>query len=551
MPIPAARRRPLRIDPDTDTDPETEDRVNSHKHSLIKLLVCTASLFLLISCHPQNDRTEEAYPPTLPFRFARTDHSEPIRSQELADFSQAMHDFYQESDYIAWLLRMSHGMDDSTGMPDYRLYWGEVVGEKHGDTVSIIHKYTPEHGGHNILKGNSIILESAVGGYLTTGDLLLCELSRQFCNGISQTMLGMVHDSNDPVRHLMARNVVTSNHAYTTHDGRRKYVDYSNWFFPYDRWNCSRFRYRDNPYWGEVWVTNTRSKDGLGYLYKAALSATHAARHGADAGVRDACGRARDLLTLMARDIVENDYLIRSKDRNGTPYRPGVDPEPAEADIGDLASYTAWDILLADAECNATQATALLAHGERLDNDCSPFGGHSFYEVGAMVNNPPNGHIMRSFHIANVALALHAGDHPAALKSLTGLEQRFDRDLHLAPDLIGVNGDAWLRDIAVNWLQAVTAGYPLTHDEVRAIHTYALRAAEEYGEWENWDLWSDTVPEGEELDVFPPTSKTLEDGTKRYWFQHYVLGLFMEYCTGLYRNPEGAEIIDCDVFLAD
>jgi len=495
-----------------------------------------------------DDDTDEVYPPPLPFTYVREDNSEPITPEELAAFSQTMKDFFVQSGFFNWLLRMSHGIDDSTGMPDYRLWWGEIVAEKNGDTVSIIHEYSEEHGGHNILKGNSLLLASAIGGYLNTGDPVLGELTRQFCNGVSSTMLGMVYDENDPIHHLMARNVVTSNHTYTTHDGRIKSVDYSNWFFPYDRWNCSRFEYADNPYWGDVWVTNTRSKDGLGYLYKTAISVGHAAAYAPDQAVREACGETEELLNLFARDIVDHNYLIRSKDKDGNAYRPGVDPEPEEARIGDLSSFTAWDILLPDAECNAKQASALLAYGERLDNDCDPFGGYRIFDIFAFMNNPPNAHIARAFHIANIALALHHGDNAAALKSLGGLEQRFERDLNFNLALLDISEDSWFRDITVNWLQSATAGYYLTSDEIRMIHTYALRAVEEYSQWEYWDLWAESVPEGEELDALPPTSKTLEDDSKIYWLQPYALGLFLEYCWGLYRNPDSPEIIDCNIF---
>ncbi len=463
-------------------------------------------------------------------------------------FSRKMGDFFRESGYVGWLLRMSHGMDYSIGMRDYRLWWGEAYGEKHGETVSIIHKYSEEHGGHNILKGNTLLLASAIAGYMKTGDALLGELARLFCKGISSTMLGMVYDQDDPVRHLMARNVVASNHTYTTHDGRQKSVDYSNWYHPYDRWNCSRFRYDNNPYWGQVTVTNTRSKDGLGYLYDASVSVSYASGHAKDPKIRTACGETWDLLKRFARDIVDNEYLIRSKGRGGHPYRPGVDPEPPEADVGDLASFAKWDRLFPDAECNAKQATALLGYGDRLENDCDPFGGHRLYELGAILNNPPNVHILRSFHIANIALALHAGDLDAALKALEGLELRFKRDSRLDPTFFNVTEDSWHRDIALNWLQAASVGYCLKNDEVRTIHHYALRTVEEYGQWENWDLWDDSVPQNEPLAVFPPTSKTVEDGRRFYWFQPYALGLFMEYCWGIYRNPDSAEIIDCEIF---
>jgi hypothetical protein len=495
-----------------------------------------------------DDNGDAAYPPTLPFSFERRDNSEPMSPEELAEFSETVRDFFVEFDLPAWLLRTSHGMDASTGLPDYRLWWGDVYAQRHGDTVDIVHEYSEEHGGHNILKRNSLLLTSAIGGYLHSGDATLGELSRQFCNGISFTMLGMVHDENDPVHHLMARNVVASNHTYTTRDDRRKHVDYSNWFFPYDRWNCSRFVYQDNPYWGEVWVTNTRSKDGLGYLFRAAVAAEQAAVHAPDAQVREACGQTRDLLHLFARDIVDNYYIIRSKDKDGRPYRPGVDPEPDEADVGDLASLVKWDPLLPDAECNAKQAAALLGYGSRLGNDCDAFGGNRIYELGAMSNNPPNGHIMRSYHIANILLALTRGDNFAALKSLGGLEDRFTRDLGISFSWVDVSPDSWFRDIAVNWLEAATAGYPLTADEARTVQAYAERTIEKFRAWENWDLWADSMPEGVELEVHPPTGETLEGGEKIAWFNPYSLALFFDYCTGAYRNPSSAPVIDCTIF---
>lgn len=495
-----------------------------------------------------DDDTNENYPPELPFSFVREDDSPPISAEEMTAFSEEMRDIFAETSFIDWLLRTSHGMDDSTGMPSYRLWWGEVYGWKEDNTVSFVHEYSEEHGGHNILKGNSMVLGAAIAGYLQTEDPVLGELTEQFCRGISSTMLGMVYDENDPIHHLMPRNVVTSNHTYTTHDGRRKSVDYSNWYHGYDRWNCSRFNYVDNPYWGDVWVTNTRSKDGLGYLYKAAVSVVHAANHATDEAVRAACGETWFLLSLFAQDIVDNAYLIRTKDKDGNPYRPGVDPEPEEANIGDLASFTEWDPLLPDAECNAKQASALLGYGSRLENDCDPFGGNRLYELGAILNNPPNGHIMRSFHLANIILALHNGDNEAALKSLYGLEERFARDQDINLEFVDVAEDSWGRDIALSRLQSATVGYFLTNDEVREIHAYAYRTIEQYRQWENWDPWSDALPNGEELDVLPPDSKTLPDESKIYWFQPYAMALFMEYCWGIYRNPESPAIIDCEIF---
>jgi hypothetical protein len=284
-------------------------------------------------------------------------------------------------------------------------------------------------------------------------------------------------------------------------------------------------------------------------LYKSAVSIYHAANYAPDPEVREACSETSELLNLFAMDIVDNDYLIRSKDRNGVAYRPGVDPQPAEARTGDLASFTSWDLFgLDQAECHGKQASAYLGYGDKRDVECTPYGGYRFFEVLAYRNNPPNAHIMRSFHVAKIALALHSGDYETALDSLYGLEERFEGDLNLDITYLERPQDYWYREIIVNWLQAATAGYYLTHDEIRLIQLFASRAIDKYTDWENWDLWADTIPENEELKVHPPSSETLEDETKVYWLQTYALGLFMDYCFGLYVNPDSPKIIDCEIF---
>ena len=492
----------------------------------------------------ENEVLEE----TLPFAFTRQDDSEPVTDEEIDSFSQTMRNFYDSTGYFDWLLRMSHGVDASTGKRDYRLWWSDSHALKDGDLVTIVHDYSEEHGGHNILKSNSMILASVLGGYLLTGNATLAKLSELYCKGISSTMLGMVHDEADEILHLMARNVVAFNHEYTTHDGYAKAVDYSNWFFSYDRWNCSRFLYEDNPYWGEVWVTNTRSKDGLGYLLLAASMVRDAMLHGFDETVRDACGETFELLQDFSADIVENAYCIRTKDADGVAYLPGADTGPPEADTGDLASFTAWDLVFPDAECNNKQAVHLLANGEPREIPCTPFGGDPTYEIHSIQHNAPNGHIMRAYHIAAIRWALHHGYDDMAHDSLGGLEERFERDMTI--DLSEVNSapDRWFRDIAINWVQAAGAGYPLTAEEVRDVHEYFTRAAEAFSEFPEWNLWDASVPDGEH-DWKPPSSETKEDGEQVHWMGAESMGLLLEYCRSPYKNPDGAKLVDCEILV--
>ncbi len=482
----------------------------------------------------------------LSFEFVRTDDSEPLEEEQTRQFSETMRDFYRSTGYFDWLLRMSHGVDASTGKRDYRLWWGDTHALKENGVVTIVHDYSEEHGGHNILKSNSMILASVIGGYLITGDATLAKLSELYCKGISSTMLGMVHDESDDIHHLMARNVVTFNHEYTTHDGYSKAVDYSNWFFSYDRWNCSRFQYVDNPYWGEVWVTNTRSKDGMGYLFLATSAVREAMLRAGDEAVRDACGETFELLQEFAGDIVEHDDRIRTKDADGVAYIPGADTGPPEADTGDLASFTAWDLLFPDAECNNKQVVRLIAHDEPRETPCTPFGGDPIYEIQSIQHNAPNGHIMRAYHIALIRWALNHGYDDMARTSLEGLEERFERDRTM--DLSKVNSapDRWLRDIAINWIQAAGAGYPLTAEEVRQVHEYFTRAVETFSAFPEWNLWDASLSDGE-YDWKPPSSKTLDSGEQIQWMGAESMGLLLEYCLSPYKNPAGVDLVDCDI----
>ena len=322
-------------------------------------------------------------------------------------------------------------------------------------------------------------------------------------------------------------------------------MDYSGWFFSYDRWNCSRFQYENNPYWGEVWVTNTRSKDGVGYLMGAAVPIYYASLTADAADVREACSEAFGLLELFVRDIVDHDYTIRTKDPQGQAYLPGTDTGPPEANTGDLASFAAWELLFPDAECNNKQAAALMAYHDVQDNQCDPFGGNPTYERLSIKNNPPNGHIMRSFHIANILFALLHGHSDIARTSLDGLEERFERDLDYDLTNVNVDEDCWRKDVAVNFLFAAAAGYPLTSEEVRIVQGYFSLAVDEFEQWTIWNLWDDAVADGEHA-WRPPSSKTDEQGVKTCWPRPEAMGLLYLYCWSPFKNPAGARLVDCE-----
>src|SRR5690348_3419238 len=117
---------------------------------------------------------ESGLPSSLPFQLERPG-LEPLPREEAEAFARTMADFFERVHYFAWVRDVSHGMDASTGKPDYLLWWDDVQAVKEGDTVTFRHSTTG--GGHNIYGPSSKVLEAAAAGYLFTGDATMGELA--------------------------------------------------------------------------------------------------------------------------------------------------------------------------------------------------------------------------------------------------------------------------------------------------------------------------------------------------------------------------------------
>jgi hypothetical protein len=116
----------------------------------------------------------------------------------------------------------------------------------------------------------SQILSSAIAGYSLTNNHKMEKIVEQYSRGITATMKGMVYDNDDELKFLMARNIIPKSHFCRTFDKKNKFIDYSDWRSNASSWNTQRFNYKNNPYYGDIYVTNTRSKDDLPHIFRAA-----------------------------------------------------------------------------------------------------------------------------------------------------------------------------------------------------------------------------------------------------------------------------------------
>ncbi|MBM4388106.1 MAG: hypothetical protein FJ088_10240, partial [Deltaproteobacteria bacterium] len=352
------------------------------------------------------EEVSDGLPQSLPFELKRADEGEPLTEEEIGEFTAKMTGLWKQIDFFRWVLRTSHGMDASTGKPDYMVWWHDVDAVKEGDKVTFRHSQSG--GAHNIYIPTSKVLAQAIGGYLLTGDAAMGKVAEQYAKGITASMKGMVYDDKDPLEYLMSRNIVAQNHEYEI-DGRKKAVDYTPWYNAYEEWNAHRIHYPNNPYWGDIWVTNMRSKDDVCHIFRTAPFLLYAAEYGKDEYVRVASKEAYEYLQGFSKDIVDSGYYIRTKDKDGKPYIPSED----------LASFVSYDELFPLGECTPKLSSALLGYGEAKGIDCGK-GYDKIYEGFATTSHYYNYAILRNFHMAAVINALVAGKNDAAFSLLLG-----------------------------------------------------------------------------------------------------------------------------------
>ncbi len=475
---------------------------------------------------------EQGLPDRLPFEFTRDPDGEPLSEAEIAAFTKKITGLWKQVDWFKWIVRISHGMHASTNENDYLVFWHDVRPVKSGDTVTWRH--TQDGGAHNIMIPSPKILSQAMAGYLSTGDETMAYVTEQYCKGITATMKGMMWDENDPVKYLMARNIVNVNHEYEVDGGRKKAVDYTAWYNTYSAWNTARLHFPNNPYWGDIYVTNQRSKDDVPHIFTAGAWLPWLIESAQDEKVRSACAETWEYLQGFTKDIVDSGYMIRTKNENGEAEIPLNE----NGTIKDLASFVLFEEFIPNAECNAKLSSAIMSYGAPLENDCEyGFGGS--YEGLATGSHYFNYAIIRNFHIAAILNTIRIGENEMALKLLEGLAQRIDGYINDDKKREQYAGE-WDKDLAVYALQSAIVGLPLTAREARLVEQYYSSTVDSFSTWQYWDLWDESIPDGEYA-YEPPTDANVVSAEN--------VAFFLNYCWSPLKNPAGEKFVDCDIVL--
>ncbi|NOZ01972.1 MAG: hypothetical protein GXP54_08815, partial [Deltaproteobacteria bacterium] len=420
----------------------------------------------------------------------------------------------------------------STGKADFLGWYNDVTATKDGDTVT----FACKGGEHNMWINGSMVLSEAIAGYLLTGDWTWGKLAEQYCKGLGAVVKGFVWDDSDPAPYLMARSIFPLDNSFTMDaanwkdDGRKKVVTFHDMYHIEDGWNAHTFPWPHNPTWGEMYVTNMRSKDDVRSIVRTTTFLPYLIADAKDDFVREACQETYDLMKGFNKDIVDSGYNIRTKGPDGVAY---VIP-CSDQDLGSYVCYTSVD---PTNECCQRLSSDLIAYGEQKTEDCGNCFG-SLYDAFASAAHFYNIPIIWDYHMAAVGNALVYGDNDLAKKLMEGLKLRIDSYMHPADDEPGHLDHAWFRELAVMLVQAASMGMPLTWAEARLIHQQWTNAVEEFEAFPNWDPWSADVPDGK-VDFRPHAS---DAGIKIT-----AVTMFLEYCNSPFRNPAGVRFVDCDI----
>ncbi len=387
--------------------------------------------------------------------------------------SSAVINFFDNNDLFEWLLTVTHGMHESIG-PEYSVYWDDVDLIKKGDSITF--KHVKSGGGHNIMIKTGQLLEFAIISYLMSGNNNAGRLVELLSKGITATMKGMLFSRDDSEMFVMARNIIPHSFEIETADGVI-FIDYSDWRNEKVEWNAHRFLNKNNPYWGDIYVTAIRSKDDLPHLFRPASLIPFID----ESFISNSVNELFDYLRGFSRDVVNNGFIIKAKDPLGRVYFPK----------GDLASFSKYDWFSPNGELGAKITLSLFGFNE-LRTKISDLS-NSLYESLAVRSHYYNYKIINGFHLTALMQAI-INDNKELIGLLkSGLTKRVNRLFNGGVPKNVLSNPQWRPDLAVLLVQASTLGVPLTNPQIELVVDEFTKAFDAYSDF-NFNIWS--LPNG-------------------------------------------------------
>lgn len=461
---------------------------------------------------PDLKDVKEVAPP-----FIRPENGEPVDMETISAVTVKYLELLEKTRYFDATNERVHGWprSDPDGRYWYGTWWSGVKVIKKDGKVTFQHK--ADGSDNNGMRTGPILSATCFAQALwgNQGDLV-----RKLVRGFNSWSLAMDRDSVPNDGHLLSRAHYPVS-IDSTDDGVEYTIDYSlnrpgvdlDEFLPPSIYVHNP----DNPWWGDVWVKNKRSKDDIGHMLEA-IAILPGCTVDSDADFRADLDLLEDRYTTWCRSVENNDWGIVTIDEDWQEYTP----------IEDLAHY------IEIVECKSRLALRLYGRADPGELDCG--NGITPADEQWVIKNDFH-QINRSHHRAATAMAFLREDHDTAHAMLDGLAWRLDTifDARAEPDVYEGPHE---QDLAESVVMSATVGVPLTWREVRFLHDRIEEAHASYlsdGMLPHYRVFDPQTPDGEYQ--YNPSGQGL------FWrYLATPLGL----CASPYLNPTSKPVLDCD-----
>jgi hypothetical protein len=450
--------------------------------------------------------------------YSRPEKGDPVSDTDIKAFTQKYIDVLKYMDYFTVMDDRVHGWPESeTGGYWYGTWWSGIDVTKKDGVVTFLHgKSGADNNGMRVAP----MLSATAFAWKLWGKPAHQHLVRKILRGFNAWILAMEIEGNPNPVALMTR----AHYPLPVHstDGERNlYIDYSLNRPGEDNGACKYVHITDNPYWGDIWVKNMRSKDDIGHMFTELPLMGEMMGWFDDAELRKDYDKMIELYSAWSRQVEADGFRIATYDKNLGVYLP-------EDDLAILIS-------MKNLECPIIQAIRFYGKGDPGDWKCG--NGISELEPAFTFKND-NAQQFRSFHEADVAAAKFYKRFDIANKLLPGLAERIDTilDAREGPTPPVQPGD---KDLSELVLMSANVGLPLTWREVRYLHS---RIQDAFDSFRNPAM----LPSYKLFDSATPDGKYNYDiEASGYHFRH--LGSLLGECASPYRNPTSKPYLDCDM----
>ncbi len=467
---------------------------------------------------PPPDGTLPPHATSLPWSYTRPEDGAPLGAQEVSDVTDVFLDLLTRTHYFDFIDRRVHGWPESdpAGGYWYATWWsGADVVKANG---SITYRHNAVGADNNGLR-TAQLLEGACFGSLLWHDAGIEHLARRLMRGFNSWILAMQEQANDPDGVLLTRAAYPA--SFTDTD-RQISVDYSLDRPGVDNPATDYVHIPNNPYWGDVYVKNKRSKDDIGHMLRAIAQLDACDGKLAEPGAEDDLLAMRKNYIAWSRRVEDDAWTIATRDQNGKLWLP---PDQ-------LANFT----LLGNAECTEMLAIRLLGRFAP-SSELSCGDGIGALDPAIMKASHSNGEILRSFHEAAAGTALVTGNDSLALALDKGLARRVEEGL---AGLEAGTPPPFLTNeaLASLMIHSVNVGVPLTWHEVRFLDDRIREAHDSFVDALNdvtFNTADASIPDG--TYPFAPSGSGID---------FKLLGALLGSCASPYANPASKPILDCD-----